>query len=164
MAAITMNTAAIRNGVSYLESVSAFTAATTTAVTKGVSVPPWAVKAVFTIFYDTSSSTTPTFDFVLGIPDWGSELLTASPTDATDVASVGNAAWNGITTVTGSGPYQITVEVGPDCTDDDTGSATASCWYSVKAELPPVLTYTYTLDGTSGTETYTFRIAVQWKR
>jgi len=164
MAAITMNNAVIKNGIQFLEDVTITNqTANTTAVTKGVAVPVWATKALFTIFYDSSGGTTPLFDFVLGVPDWGYTTLLASPTDATDVASVGNAAWNGITQVTGAGPYQIVVEVGPDVTDDDTGSATASCWYGVKAELPPVLTYTYTTDGTTDDEDYGFRIAVQWK-
>ena len=164
MAAITMNTAEIRNGVQFLEDVTITNqTANSTAVTKGVSVPPWATKVIFTIFYDSSAGTSPLFDFVLGVPDWGSRTLLAAPTDATDVATLGNGAWNGITQVTGNGPYQIVVEVGPDVTDDDTGSAAASCWYGVKAELPPVITYTYTTDGTTDDEDYGFRIAAHWK-
>ena len=166
MAAITMNTAAIQPyGVQFLEDVTITNqTANSTAVTKGVAVPGWANKAIFTIFFDSSAGTSPLFDFVLGVPDWGSTTLIGAPTDATDVATLGNAAWNGITQVTGNGPYQIVVEVGSDVTDDDTGSATASCWYGVKCELPPVITYTYTTDGTTDDEDYAFRIAVQWKR
>jgi hypothetical protein len=165
MAAITMNTAPISpGGVQFLESVVITNqTANSTAVTKGVSVPSWATKGLFYIFFDSSAGTSPMFDFTLGMPDWGSTTLIASPTDATDVATLGNGAWNGITQITGNGPYVIVVEVGPDVTDDDTGSATASCTYSVKAELPPVITYTYTTDGTTDDEDYTFRIAVHWK-
>lgn len=165
MAAITMNTAPITNGVQFLESnVITNQTANSTAVTKGVSVPAWASKVVFTIFFDSAGGTSPLFDFVLGTPDWGSLTLLASPTDATDqAATFGNGAWNGITQVTGTGPYQIVVEVGPDVTDDDTGSATATCYYGVKGELPPVLTYTYTTDGTTDDEDYTFRLAANWK-
>lgn len=164
MAAITMNTAEIRNGIQFLEDVTITNqTANSTTVTKGLSVPAWATKVVFTIFYDSSGGTTPLFDFVLGTPDWGSLTLLASPTDATDVATLGNAAWNGITQVTGNGPYQIVVEVGPDVTDDDTGSATASCYYGVKCELPPVITYSYTTDGTTDDEDYAFRIAAMWR-
>jgi len=164
MAAITMNTAAIRNGVQFLEAVTITNqTANSTAVTKGVSVPAWATKVIFTIFFDSAGGTSPLFDFVLGVPDWGSLTLLASPTDATDVATLGNGAWNGITQVTGTGAYQIVVEVGPDVTDDDTGSATASCYYGVKAELPPVITYTYTTDGTTDDEDYGFRLAANWK-
>ena len=130
---------------------------------KCVRVPSWATKAVFTIFYDASGGTTPLFDFVLGVPDWGSPTLLNAPTDATDVATFGNAAWDGITQVTGAGPYQIVVEVGPDVTDDDTGSATASCYYGVKGELPPIIAYKYTLDRGTTDEDYTFRIAVLWR-
>ena len=165
MAAVTRNDAVIQpQGIQFLESVVITNqTANSTAVTKAVSVPSWATKVLFHIFYDSSGGTTPLFDFVLGVPDWGSTTLIASPTDATDVASLGNAAWNGITQVTGAGPYQIVVEVGPDVTDDDTGSATASCWYGVKCELPPVISYTYTTDGTTDDEDYSFRIACQWK-
>lgn len=164
MAAVTVNDPPIVNGVQFLEDITITNqTANSTAVTKAVHVPYWAVKAIFTIFYDSGTGTTPLFDFVLGRPDWGSAILLASPTDATDVGTLGDAAWDGITQVTGAGPYQIVVEVGPDVTTDDTGSATASCYYGVKAELPPVLTYTYTTDGTTDDEDYRFRIAVQWK-
>jgi hypothetical protein len=164
MAAITMNTAPLTGpggNLQFLESVTITNqTANSTAVTKGVAVPAWAVKGIFTIFFDSSAGTSPLFDFTLGVPDWGTQ---GAITDGTDITTVGNAAWNGITQVTGTGAYQIVVEVGPDVTDDDTGSATASCWYGVKAELPPVLTYTYTTDGTTDDEDYAFRIAVQWK-
>jgi len=164
MAAVTVNNAEIRGGVQFLESVAITNQSTNSlAVTKALVVPTWATKALFHIFYDLAAGTSPLFDFVLGVPDWGSRDLFAAPTDATDVATLGNAAWNGITQITGTGAYQIVVEVGPDVTDDDTGSATASCWYGVKCELPPVITYTYTTDGTTDDEDYTFRIACQWK-
>lgn len=165
MAAITMNSAVLQpRGVQFLENVTITNQSeNSTAVTKGLSVPEWARKVIFTIFFDSSGGTSPLFDFVLGVPDWGSSTLIAAPTDATDVTTLGNAAWNGITQVTGNGPYQIVVEVGPDVTDDDTGSASASCYYGVKAELPPVITYTYTTDGTTDDEDYAFRIVAQWK-
>ncbi len=162
MAAITMNSADLNPwNIQYLENIVITNqTANSTAVTKAVWVLNWATRAVFTIFYDSSGGTSPLFDFVLGVPDWGTE---GAITDATDVATLGNAAWNGITQLTGAGPYQIVVEVGPDVTDDDTGSATASCYYGVKCELPPVITYTYTTDGTTDDEDYAFRIAVAWK-
>ena len=79
------------------------------------------------------------------------------------MATFGNAAWNGILQVTAAGPSQIVVEVGPDVTDDDTGSATASCYYGVKGELPPVLTYKYTTADGGDDCDYTFRIACMWR-
>jgi len=167
MAAITMvgPNIPITNGVQFVETISITDqVAASTAVTKGLSVPAWATKLLFHIFYDAATGTAPLFDFVLGVPDWGSSTLIASPTDATDVATLGNAAWNGITQVTGAGPYQIVVEVGPDVTDDDTGSATASCWYGVKCELPPVITYKYTTAGAGAAkEDYTVRLVAQWR-
>ena len=160
-----MNTAEIRNGIQFLEDITITNqTANSTAVKKGVSVPAWATKLTLTIFLDSTGGTSPLFDFVLGVPDWGSTTLIAAPTDATDqAATLGNGAWNGITQVTGAGPYQIVVEVGPDVTDDDTGSASATCYYGVKCELPPVITYTYTTDGTTDDEDYTFRIVATWR-
>jgi hypothetical protein len=164
VAAITMNDTEIRNGVQFLESVVITNqTANSTAVVRGVHVPAWATKLVLYIFIDSTGGTSPLFDFTLGIPDFGSATLLAAPTDATDKATIGNAAWDGITQFTGSGPVQIVIEVGPDVTDDDTGSATAACTYGVKAELPPVITYTYTTDGTTDDEDYTFRIVAHWK-
>lgn len=162
MALVTMNTAPVKSGgIQFLESVTITNqTANSTAVTKGVGVPPWATKGIFYIFFDSSAGTSPLFDFVLGMPDWGTE---GTVTDGTDMSTLGNAAWNGITQVTGTGPYVIVVEVGPDVTDDDTGSATASCYYGVKCELPPVITYTYTTDGTTDDEDYAFRIVAHWK-
>ena len=169
MAAITMNTAAIGEhppyrGVQFLENVTITNQADNSlAVKKGLYVPDWATKVIFYIFHDSSAGTSPLFDFVLGVPDFGTAALLNAPSDDTDVATLGNAAWNGITQITGTGAYQIVVEVGPDVTDDDTGSATASCYYGVKAELPPVITYTYTTDGTTDDEDYAFRILAHWK-
>ena len=165
MAAITMNTADYPKALRFLEDVTITNqTANSTAVTKGVRVPPWASHASFYIFYDSAAGTSPLFDFVMGVPDFGDATTYATPTDATDAAAViGNADWNGITQVTGTGPYIIAVHLGPDVTDDDTGSATASCTYGVKCVLPPVLTYTYTTDGTTDDEDYRFRIVVQFK-
>jgi hypothetical protein len=165
MADITMiGTEIGHGGVQFLADVTITNqTANSTAVTRGLRVPNWAVKAVFYIWYDSSAGSSPLFDFTLGQADWYSDVLLGAPSDATDVTSIGNAAWNGITQVTGTGAYVIAVEVGPDVTDDDTGSATASCCYGVKAELPPVLTYTYTTDGSTDDEDYRFRIAVHWK-
>ena len=163
MAAITMNEARITDdNLQYLESVTVTNGSGMGGDSKvrGVRVPYWATKVLFYIFYDSAAGTTPLFDFTLGVPDFGTANTI---TDGTDASSVGNAAWNGITQVTGAGPYQIVVEVGPDVTDDDTGSASASCWYSVKAELPPYLTYTLTIDTTTNDEDYAFRLVAVWK-
>jgi hypothetical protein len=161
-----MNTNNGRQGLRFLESVSILNqVAASTAVTKGVRVPAWANNMVIFIFFDAAAGTGKGFDFSLGIPDFGSETLLGAPTDANDVATFGDAAWDGITRVTGAGPYVIRIAVGPEVADDDTGSATASCEYGVKcAALPPVFTYTYTtLDGGDDCD-YTFRVVVQFKK
>lgn len=165
MAAITMNTNGGRRATRVLESVAISNqTAASTAVTKGVRVPPWASHMSIYIFVDVVGGTTPKLDFVLGTPDFGSEELLLAPSDDTDNAAVfGNAAWNGITQVTAAGPSVIAIHCGPDVTDDDVGSATASCEYGVKAVLPPVFTYTYTTQDAADDADYTFRIVVQFK-
>lgn len=160
-----MNTADARKAIRFLEDVTISNqVAASTAVTKGVRVPPWASHMSIYIFFDSSGGTTPKFDFVLGTPDFGSAALLAAPSDETDnAAAFGNAAWNGITQVTGNGPYQILINCGPDVTDDDTGSASASCEYGVKTTLPPVFTYTYTTQDAADDADYRFRIVVVFK-
>lgn len=166
MAAITLNNPAINSlGVQFLEDVTITNqTAASTAVKSAFYVPKWATKLVMYIFYDSATGTTPTFAFTMGIPDFGDATTFAAPTDATDIAvTLGNAAWDGITTLTGGGPYLIVIEIGPDVTDDDTGSATASCFYGIHMELPPVLNYTYTTTDSADDADYRFRIVNHWK-
>lgn len=164
MAAITMNTNDPGKAVRFLEDVTITNqTANTTAVTKGVRVPDWASSMALYIFFDSSGGTTPLFDFKLGVPDIGAFAQLGIPTDATDVATMGDQAWDGITQVTGAGPYVKVINVGPTVTADDTGSATASDTYAVNASLPPVFTYTYTTDGTTDDEDYRFRLVCVFK-
>lgn len=160
MAALTINSADQDKSVRLLENVTITNqTANSTAVTKAVRVPAGARSVTFYLFLASTGGTTPLFDFVVGVPDFS----TGSPTDDTD-AAIGNAAWNGITQVTGAGPYQIVVEIGPEVTDDDTGSATASSYYGVKQNtLPPWLSYTYTTDGTTDDEDYAFKLLAVFK-
>src|SRR5512145_850453 len=135
MAAVTINTAAVDvNGIQMLEDVSVTDGAGMggDAKTRAVRVPTWATKLLLWIFYNSAAGTTPSFAFTMGVPDFSTAARLLAPTDDTDIATLGNAAWNGITALTGAGPYQVVVEVGPDVTDDDTGSASASCYYGVK--------------------------------
>ena len=44
-----------------------------------------ATKAVFTIFYDSSAGTSPLFDFVLGVPDWGTQGAITDGTRETQI-------------------------------------------------------------------------------
>lgn len=163
MAAVTINTASIStDGLQFLEDVTITDqTAASTAVTKAVRVPPWATDLILTLFHDSQGGTTPTFDFVLGIPDWGSTAKLSAPTDETDIATLGG--WDGITQVTGTGAYQIVIQVGPDVTADDTGSANASCDYGVKSILPPWITYTYTTTDAADDADYAFRLVAQWR-
>jgi len=165
MAAVTINSADVSlDGIQFLEDVTITNqTAASTAVTKAVRVPRWATNALFFLNNDSQAGTTHTLDFTIGVPDWGSAAKLLAPTDDGDIASLGNAAWNGITAVTAVGAIVVVIEVGPEGTDDDTGSATASCWYGVKAVLPPWITYTYTTTDTADDADYAFRLAVQWK-
>lgn len=164
MAAVTKNTTDAGRSTRFLEAVTITNqTAASTAVTKAVKVPASAKSMSLYLFVDAMGGTTPTLDFTLGMPDFGTEAKYAAPTDDTDLASLGNAAWNGITQVTAAGPSVIDIHVGPDFTDDDTGSATASCSYFVKAVLPPWITYTYTTTDAADDADYTFRLVAVFR-
>lgn len=163
MTAITVNETDKRKAIRFLEDVTITNQTeNTTVVKKAVRVPQWANRATFYIFYDSAGGSTPLFDFVVGVPDFGDFANFLAPTDDTD-ALLGNQAWDGITQITGTGPYVITINIGPDLTADDTGPANASCTYDIRATLPPILYYTYTTDGTTDDEDYAFRIVVHFK-
>ena len=163
MAVVTVNTAAVSaDGLQFLEAVTITDqVAASTAVTKAVRVPSWATDLILTLFVDSMAGTGETLDFVLGIPDWGSAALLLAPTDATDVATLGD--WNGITQITAAGPSQVVIQVGPNVTADDVGSATASCAYGVNSILPPWITYTYTTADAGDDCDYAFRLVAQWR-
>ena len=165
MAALTINSAGADSMVRVLEDVVITNqTANSTAVTKAVKVPDGAKRVTFWLFQHSSAGTTPLLDFVIGVPDFGSAAKMLAPTDDTD-AALGNGAWNGITQVTGTGPYLHTIEIGSDVADDDTGSATATDTYGVKVSvLPPWLSYTYTTDGTTDDEDYSFCLIAKFQR
>ena len=129
--------------------------ADTTAVTKGVHVPPWANHATFVIEL-TMTGTTPTFDFVLQ----GVNVAVAQPPDDSDVYNLGG--WDGITQKTAATAQFVSIDVGPSIDTDDTGSATASDRYGVAAFLPPVIAYKYTTTGADDDEDYAATISVYW--
>jgi hypothetical protein len=164
MAAVTINTADQARTIRHLENVTITNqTAASTAVTKAVRVPSWAKSMSFYLFVDSMAGTGETLDFVVGHPDFGSTTRFAAPTDDTDIATLGNTPWNGITQITAAGPSVVEVNIGPDYTDDDTGSATASCIYFVKAILPPWVTYTYTTADGGDDADYAFRIVAVFR-
>lgn len=120
---------------------------TALAISKAVPVPDWAVTVNFALTITTLTGTTPLLDFTLS----GSYDL-----DTTHSWLLGD--WDGITQLTGTGPYVVSIDVGPAITADDTGSATASSRYGVQASLPPWIVYKYTLDATTNDEDYAFDI------
>ena len=149
MATVDINSSGSPQAVRLLETASYtnLVPGTSLVVSKAVPVPSWAETAAFAVTITTLTGTSPLMDFVLQ----GSFDL-----DTTHVWNLGD--WDGITQLTGTGPYVVAIDVGPAVTADDTGSATASCRYGVLASLPPWIVYKYTLDATTNDEDYAFDI------
>lgn len=123
--------------------------------TKAVPVPYWATTAMFYLSNVLVAGTTGTVDFTLKTLD---PILFDS---TTGVAPLGD--WDGITQVTNTTNQLITIEIGPEITADDTGSATASCRYGVRAVLPRWILYTLTFDSGTEDEDYTGHLAVEFR-
>jgi hypothetical protein len=121
-----------------------------------VEVPSFARHAIFYLDYTATAGTTPLMDFHLHAVD-----ATGSST-ASDLGQ-----WDGITQITGAQcPLFATVYVGPGCTgttDDDTGTTvSATNCYFINTPLPAQLGAVVTLDRTTGNETYTYTLSVDW--
>lgn len=129
--------------------------ANTATIVKAISPPRWAQWGIFYLNITSMGGTSPLLDFKLEVVDPGDF-------DTTAVSPLGD--WDGITQVTAATNTLIVVEVGPDVTTDDTGSATASCRYGVRAVLPTWLMYTITTDGTTDDEDYVFTLGCEWRK
>jgi hypothetical protein len=128
----------------------------TTPAVKAFSPPTWATDMVVYLHNTLVAGTTDTVDFKMEVVD---------PVNfdvATGTTPLGD--WDGITQVTSTTNQLITIEVGPDVTADDTGSATASCRYGVRAVLPKWVLYTLTFNVGDLDEDYTGHLAVEFKR
>jgi hypothetical protein len=124
--------------------------------TKAFSPPAWARWMVMYLNNDVVAGTSGTVDFKL-------EVVNPNNFDTAEgVSPLGD--WDGITQVTNTTNQQIVIEVGPEVTTDDTGSATASCRYGVRAVLPRWIYYTLTFDSGTEDEDYTGSLAVEFKR
>ena len=146
MAAITTVTPA--SGTGLCETIAITNQTTNTVVVnKAIMVPGYARYAQIIVANLTLGGTSPLFDFTVrgclggAAPDDGNLYLLG-------------AGWDGITQKTAATASDTTIEMGPDITTDDTGSATASDAYGVGCVLPPILVYTYTTDGTTDDEDY----------
>lgn len=126
---------------------------TALAVSKAVPVPDWAETAQFCLNITTLTGTSPLVDFTLS----GTYNL-----DTTFSWLLGD--WDGITQLTGTGPYVVLIDIGPSVLADDTGSATANSRYGVASTLPPWIVYKYTLDATTNDEDYAFDIRCKFGR
>jgi len=127
---------------------------------KSVAVPGWARYARWIVDI-TITGTTPLFDFIVyGGLDISAGGLGGPPLITTDIYALGNG-WDGITQLTtdASSPT-VQVDIGPTIPVDDTGSATADCWYGVLDNVPPYFVYKYVYDGTTHDEDYAGTISL----
>lgn len=159
MAAITENTNQQGKAVRYLFDVS-ITNQTPTATTRNfVRTPPWAKYATLYLFHTSQAGTTPLLDILVEVPDFSTAALLTAP-DNGNVGTLGNFA---PTQITGTGAFQQQVHMGPGVIDDNTGSATADASYGINCVLPPVISFGYTVDGTTGDEDYAFLVVVHYR-
>lgn len=164
MAAYTINNNDAGRSIRFLEDVSIVNqTAASTAVTKAVRVPLWARSMSLYLYVNSTGGTTPSLAFTMGIPKFSTEALFAAPTDD-NVSLLGvGAGWDGITTITGAGPYLVTIHISPDVATEDTGSATADSTYYVQETLPPWVIYTYTTTDAADDADYDFELVAVFK-
>jgi len=131
--------------------------ADSTAVLKAVAKPPWARSATFVVDATVIAGTLPTLAFAL----FGVDTSGTNPPDDGKTWPLGS--WDGTTAKTAASTTAI--DVGPEVTVDDTGSATADDHYGVNCVLPPWIVYRYTTTGgVADDEDFTFTIAVYWSK
>ena len=128
--------------------------ANSASVYKAVEVPRWARRATMVVSGLTMTGTSPLFDFIL----YGANVAVTQPPD--DGALYDLGGWDGITQKTAATATTTVIDIGPEVTADDTGSATASDRYGIQAALPAWLVYKYTTDGTTDDEDYDAVISV----
>lgn len=127
-----------------------------TPTTGAFSPPTWARRMMVYLNNDVVAGTTGLVDFKL-------EIINPNNFDVAEgVALLGD--WDGITQVTNTTNQLIVIEVGPEVTADDSGSATASCRYGVRAVLPTWVYYTLTFDSGTEDEDYTGSLTVEFHR
>jgi hypothetical protein len=143
-----------------LETLAVTDAAASGTKFKSVAIPGWAKYARFIVDI-TITGTTPLFDFVVyGGLDISAGALGGPPLITTDIYALGNG-WDGITQLTtDNSTPTVQVSIGPTIPVDDTGSATADCWYGVLDTLPPYFVYKYVYDGTTHDEDYNGTISL----
>lgn len=158
MAALTVIDMAGRSA-KLCETIAITNAASTGSVTKAIPVPQWANNATIVIGTLTMAGTSPLFDFIVyGVDTMGG----ATAPDDGDLYALGG--WDGITQKTAAAGTFTAIDIGPNLTADDTGSATATDRYGVQSLLPPVIAYKYTYDGTTGDEDYSGTISIYFKK
>ena len=124
-------------------------------IVKAFSPPRWAQSMIMYLNITSMGGTSPLLDFKL-------EAVDPGDFDTSAVSPLGD--WDGITQKTAATNSLEVIEVGPEVVTDDTGSATASGRYGVRAILPTWVMYTITTDGTTDDEDYTFTLGVEFQR
>lgn len=131
------------------------TAQATTGQTDWLAVPAFATHALVFLNITAMAGTTPILT---------PSCLAADPVskDDTFVIRIGEAAaYTGITAAN-----QYVIQIGPGVTgiaDDATNSATADSYLSINAILPTLMGIQITNDRTTGDETYTYNLSVQFR-
>lgn len=128
--------------------------ANSASVVGAINPPRWARHAIFYLNITSMGGTSPLLDFKL-------EAVDPSDFDTSAVAPLGS--WDGITQKTAATNSLDIIEVGPDLVADDTGSATASGHYAVRAVLPTWIMYTITTDGTTDDEDYSATLSAEFR-
>lgn len=128
--------------------------ADSTAVSKAFFVPQWARTCQIQLNITVMAGTTPLLDFTVeGVDPW--------TLDTTHNHTL--KQWSGIERQTSvSTSTIINIYIGTNVNplgDVLTGIANADWDYFLNVPLPPVLVYTYTTDGTTDDEDYTFSIS-----
>lgn len=155
MTAISYNTTDAWDAHVLLESQALENVAATASIQKAIAVPQRATTAQFLFVVTNMAGTSPLLDFIVQGVD---------PYNVDDGYLYNLGDWDGITQLTSAAAtVVVAVDIGPNYTADDTGSATASCRYAVQAALPPVLVYKITYDGTTTDEDYTFTLSRHFK-
>jgi len=128
----------------------------TTGQTDWVNVPAWATGMIVYFNVTAVAGTTPSSQCF---------ILEADPVVRDDSTIVFPAGFGGATAVTAA--VQVVMHVGPGITglaDDTTGSATLDSVYKINTILPPMLGFRVTNDRTEADETYTYTLAVKFKK
>lgn len=151
MAAITIGAPTRTKG--NIWTVASGTAQANTGQTTWVAPPSWATRGTIWLSVTAAAGTTPLTDF---------SLLTIDPSTLDDATALNYAGWDGITQIAGTTSGNVVIYLGAavsGTSDDDTGPA-----YVLNAPIPSLLGFKVLFDRTTGNETYTYTVRVEWSK